>query len=163
MGTYVVIILNVGFEEPNRWTSVSSCAPRRRLRSCEAMKLVITSDLHQRIAKWDDLVPTVQTERARFVLIAGDLLPKASFKQQKTFFGKMRQWFYDMKQFGSVTVLTYLGNDDAHVLEPLLDELQAEELKEATAKGTRVTRENRGWTREELYDDDRGLPRGFPR
>ena len=44
-----------------------------------------------------------------------------------------------------------------------LDELQAEELKEATAKGTRVTRENRGWTREELYDDDRGLPRGFPR
>jgi AbrB family looped-hinge helix DNA binding protein len=44
-----------------------------------------------------------------------------------------------------------------------LDELQAQELKEATAKGTRVTRENRGWTREELYDDDRGLPRGFPR
>src|SRR5882762_10626469 len=34
-----------------------------------------------------------------------------------------------------------------------LDELQAQELKEATAKGTRVTRENRGWTREELYDD----------
>jgi hypothetical protein len=44
-----------------------------------------------------------------------------------------------------------------------LDELQAEQLKEAKAKGTRITRENRGWTREELYDDDRGLPRGFPR
>jgi len=44
-----------------------------------------------------------------------------------------------------------------------LDELQAEQLKEAGARGTRVTRENRGWTREELYDDDRGLPRGFPR
>ncbi len=44
-----------------------------------------------------------------------------------------------------------------------LDELQAEQLKEAKAKGTRVTRENRGWTREELYNDDRGLPRGFPR
>jgi AbrB family looped-hinge helix DNA binding protein len=44
-----------------------------------------------------------------------------------------------------------------------LDEIQAEELKESKAKGTRVTRENRGWTREELYDDDRGLPRGYPR
>jgi AbrB family looped-hinge helix DNA binding protein len=39
-----------------------------------------------------------------------------------------------------------------------LDELQANELKEARASGTRVTRENRGWTREELYED-----RGFPR
>jgi AbrB family looped-hinge helix DNA binding protein len=42
-----------------------------------------------------------------------------------------------------------------------LDELQAEELKKN--QGNRVTRENRGWTREELYDDDRGLPGGFPR
>ena len=44
-----------------------------------------------------------------------------------------------------------------------LDELQADQLKEAKAKGTRITRENRGWTREELYEDERGLPRGFPR
>jgi len=39
-----------------------------------------------------------------------------------------------------------------------LDELQADQLKEAKAKGTRITRENRGWTREELYEE-RGLPR----
>jgi|SRR5271156_2606756 len=44
-----------------------------------------------------------------------------------------------------------------------IDKLQAEELKEAEAKGTRITRENRGWTREDLYNDERGLPRGFPR
>jgi hypothetical protein len=44
-----------------------------------------------------------------------------------------------------------------------LDELQAEQRNEAKAKDTRITRENRGWTREELYNDDRGLPRGFPR
>jgi AbrB family looped-hinge helix DNA binding protein len=44
-----------------------------------------------------------------------------------------------------------------------LDELQAGQLKEAKAKGTRITRETRGWTREELYNDDRGLPRGYPR
>jgi len=34
-----------------------------------------------------------------------------------------------------------------------LDELQAEHLSDAKAKGTRITRENRGWTREELYED----------
>jgi AbrB family looped-hinge helix DNA binding protein len=39
-----------------------------------------------------------------------------------------------------------------------LDELQADELREARAKGTRVSRETRGWTREDLYED-----RGFPR
>ncbi len=42
-----------------------------------------------------------------------------------------------------------------------LDKLQAEELKKN--RGKKVTRENRGWTREDLYNDDRGLPRGFPR
>jgi AbrB family looped-hinge helix DNA binding protein len=44
-----------------------------------------------------------------------------------------------------------------------LDELQADQLNEAKAQGTRLTRDNRGWTREDLYNDDRGLPRGFPR
>jgi hypothetical protein len=39
-----------------------------------------------------------------------------------------------------------------------VDKLQAEQLKEAKEKGTRITPENRGWTREELYED-----RGFPR
>jgi AbrB family looped-hinge helix DNA binding protein len=44
-----------------------------------------------------------------------------------------------------------------------LDELQDEQLKEAKAKGTFTNRENRGWTREELHEDERGIPRGFPR
>lgn len=39
-----------------------------------------------------------------------------------------------------------------------IDELQADQLKEARAKDTRLTRETRGWTREELYED-----RGYPR
>ena len=39
-----------------------------------------------------------------------------------------------------------------------LDELQAGQLKHAQAQGTRSTRETRGWTRQELYED-----RGFPR
>lgn len=42
-----------------------------------------------------------------------------------------------------------------------VDELQSGELKQH--QGKRPTREERGWTREDLYNDDRGLPRGFPR
>ena len=42
-----------------------------------------------------------------------------------------------------------------------LNELHAGELKKN--KSNRVTRETRGWTREDLYNDERGLPRGFPR
>jgi len=40
----------------------------------------------------------------------------------------MRRHFQTMQQAGRVTVLTYFGNDDAHILEPLLDELEAEGL-----------------------------------
>ncbi len=40
-------------------------------------RLVITADLHQHIAKWNDLVRAVEKEKPRFVLVAGDLLPKA--------------------------------------------------------------------------------------
>ena len=38
---------------------------------------------------------------------------------QKKFFGQMRRYFQAMQQAGPVTVLTYFGNDDAHILEPL--------------------------------------------
>jgi len=41
-----------------------------------------------------------------------------------------------------------------------LDKLQAEELKRNRSK---PASSDRGWTREDLYNDDRGLPRGFPR
>jgi Icc-related predicted phosphoesterase len=48
------------------------------------MKLILPSDLHQRIEKWQDLVDAVKAERPRFVLIAGDLLPKlTNFNGQK--------------------------------------------------------------------------------
>ena len=44
-----------------------------------------------------------------------------------------------------------------------IDKLQAQQLKEAKEGKMRITRKTRGWTREELYEDERGLPRGFPR
>ncbi len=93
------------------------------------MKLLLTSDLHQRIEKWGALKAAVQTEKPRFVLIAGDLLPKlATISQQRDFFAEMGQHFRAMQKTGPVTILAYLGNDDAHILELLLDDLAAQGL-----------------------------------
>ena len=40
------------------------------------VKLMITADLQQSIGRWGNLVRVVEQERPRFVLVAGDLLPK---------------------------------------------------------------------------------------
>jgi Icc-related predicted phosphoesterase len=93
------------------------------------MRLLLTSDLHQRVEKWSHLVEAAQQERPRFVIIAGDLLPKvAAFARQERFFDDMRRFFVAITQQPPVTILTYFGNDDAHVLEPLLDQLESEGL-----------------------------------
>ncbi|MCI0541084.1 MAG: metallophosphoesterase [Verrucomicrobiales bacterium] len=88
------------------------------------MKLLLTSDLHQWIEKWVDLVELIEREQPRFVLIAGDLLPKEGHLKQKDFFSVLRRHLQRMRKVGPVTVLTYLGNDDHHILEPLLDALE---------------------------------------
>jgi AbrB family looped-hinge helix DNA binding protein len=41
-----------------------------------------------------------------------------------------------------------------------VDKLQAAELK---ANKGKPAPKDRGWTRDDLYNDDRGVPRGFPR
>lgn len=93
------------------------------------MKLLLTSDVHQWIPKWNSLVSAVDMVRPRFVLIAGDLLPKqGGVPAQAAFFSDMRTHLSAMARVGPITVLTYLGNDDAHILEPQLDQLEAEGL-----------------------------------
>jgi hypothetical protein len=52
-----------------------------------SLKFIITSDLHQNIAKWRDLVRVVKQTKLRFVLVAGDILPKdGGFNVQRKFF-----------------------------------------------------------------------------
>jgi Icc-related predicted phosphoesterase len=93
------------------------------------MKLILTSDLHQWIAKWKDLVNLVRKAQPRFVLVAGDLLPKlGGHAEQRDFFPALRRYLLEMKDAATVTVLLYLGNDDHHTLEPLLDALASDEL-----------------------------------
>ena len=94
-----------------------------------AARFIITSDLHQHPAKWRDLVRVVQHERPRFVLIAGDLLPKnGGFNGQRTFFPALADYLGAMRGSGETTILTFFGNDDFHPLEPLLDDLAAKGL-----------------------------------
>jgi Icc-related predicted phosphoesterase len=93
------------------------------------MKMILTTDLHQLIDKWDDLVSLVELERPRFVLIAGDLLPKdRGHNAQKRFFPKLARHLHRMEEARRLTVLLYLGNDDHHILEPLLDDLETDGL-----------------------------------
>ena len=95
----------------------------------DAMKMILTSDLHQMIGKWDDLVKVVEHERPRFVLITGDLLPKdGGHEAQKEFFPKLARHLQRMKEATALTVYLYLGNDDYHILEPLLNDLERQEL-----------------------------------
>ena len=57
---------------------------------------------------------------------------------------------------GELTLKERLALFDANT--KWLDELQASQLTANSAKPMHITRENRGWTREDLYED-----RGFPR
>jgi Icc-related predicted phosphoesterase len=93
------------------------------------IRIIITSDLHQSIGKWHDLVRVVEQEKPRFVLVAGDLLPKdGGFNGQRKFFPVLADYLGAMRGSRETTILTFFGNDDFHPLEPLLDELAAKGL-----------------------------------
>jgi Icc-related predicted phosphoesterase len=71
----------------------------------------------------------VEQEKPRFVLIAGDLLHKdGGFNGQHRFFPVLGDYLAAMRGSGETTILTLFGNDDAHPLEPLLDELASKGL-----------------------------------
>jgi hypothetical protein len=62
---------------------------------------LITSDLLQGIRKWDLLVRVVEQEKPRFVLVAGDLLPKdGGFEGQRRFFRVLADHFAAMRGSG---------------------------------------------------------------
>ena len=91
-------------------------------------RVLLTSDIHQHIAKWEQLASTVEEEKADFVLIAGDLLPKTGgFKGQRDFFPRLRRNLEQMRAAGA-RVLLMMGNDDFLPLESLLDELAKADL-----------------------------------
>ena len=104
-------------------------------------KLLITTDLHQHRAKWERLAKAAAEEKPDFILIAGDILPKdGGFGGQRQFFPRLRGILTDLRDQTGARVLTYLSNDDAHFLEPLLEALAADGL--CVNLNQRVHREN---------------------
>ena len=91
--------------------------------------LLITTDLHQHPAKWKLLAEAVAEERPQAILITGDLLPKdGGFSRQRQFFPYLRELLTGMRDQTGARVLLYLSNDDGHFLEPLVNDLEADNL-----------------------------------
>ena len=92
-------------------------------------KLIATTDLHQHPAKWKLLVSAIIEQKPDVVLIAGDLLPKHDgFRKQREFFPELRELLTKVRDDVGAQVLLYLSNDDAHYLEPLVDDLESDGL-----------------------------------
>ena len=91
--------------------------------------LLITTDLHQHPSKWNLLAKAATEERPQFVLIAGDILPKdGGFSRQRQFLPYLRELLTDVRDQTNARVLLYLSNDDGHFLEPLVNDLEADNL-----------------------------------
>lgn len=104
-------------------------------------RLLITTDLHQRRGKWEDLAQAAERERPAFILIAGDILPKdGGFTRQREFFARLRKLLLSIRDRTGARVLLYLANDDGHFVEPLVDDLAADDL--CVNLNQRVHREN---------------------
>ena len=104
-------------------------------------RMLLTTGLHQRRGKWDDLVQAAERERPAFILIAGDILPKdGGFTRQREFFPRLRQMLRSLRDRSGARVLLFLANDDGHFLEPLVDELAADDL--CANLNQRIHREN---------------------
>ncbi len=92
-------------------------------------RLLMTTDLHQFRGKWEALIEAAERERPAVVLIAGDILPKdGGISRQREFFPQLRKMLLAIRDRSGARVLLYLGNDDGHFLEPLVDELAADGL-----------------------------------
>ena len=89
-------------------------------------RFLITSDLHQHPAKWHGLLQEADATRPDYILIVGDILPKyGGFGPQRAFFPRLRGMLENLRGGTHAQVLLFLSNDDAHYLEPLVDELDA--------------------------------------
>ena len=94
------------------------------------MKILATSDIHQMISKWKELVKVCQSQKEKFdiVLIAGDLFPKDDYIQgQLPFMSHLKRYANKIKETGA-EILIALGNDDNELLIPEMENADKEGL-----------------------------------
>jgi Icc-related predicted phosphoesterase len=86
------------------------------------MKIIATSDVHQMISKWKDLVKVCKKEKPDVVAIAGDNFPKDTYiTGQMSFMPHLVKYANIIKEEGTEIVII-LGNDDNQNLIPLMEQ-----------------------------------------
>ena len=86
------------------------------------MKIIATSDVHQMISKWKDLVKVCKKEKPDVVAIAGDLFPKDSnIVGQIPWMSHLVKYATKIKEAGT-KIAIILGNDDNQNLIPLMEQ-----------------------------------------
>ena len=82
------------------------------------MKILATSDVHQMISKWKELVIKCNDLKPDVVAIAGDLFPKDTYiTGQLPFMAHLKKYLKKIKNSGCEIVIA-LGNDDNQLLIP---------------------------------------------
>jgi len=85
------------------------------------MKILATTDLHQMMSKWKELVKVCKKVKPDVVTIAGDLLPKDEYiVAQLPFLQHMRKYAKQMGDTGAKVVIV-LGNDDNQLAIPEME------------------------------------------
>lgn len=86
------------------------------------MKIIATSDVHQMISKWKELVNVCKKDKPDVVAIAGDNFPKDTYiTGQTTFMPHLIKYAKKIKEAGTEIVII-LGNDDNQNLIPNMEQ-----------------------------------------
>jgi Icc-related predicted phosphoesterase len=84
------------------------------------MKLLITSDIHENVSKWKDLVKVCQNEKPDVVAISGDLFPKYNgILSQLSWVDEFQKYMKKIKK-NAKNIVLMLGNDDNQLLAPYM-------------------------------------------
>ena len=86
------------------------------------MKIIATSDVHQMISKWKELVKICKRDKPDVVAIAGDNFPKDTYiTGQMPWMSHLIKYAQKIREAGTEIVII-LGNDDNQNLIPLMEE-----------------------------------------
>lgn len=86
------------------------------------MKILATSDIHQMISKWKELVKICQKDKFDVVALSGDLFPKDTYILGQLSFMKNIKKYAEKINATGAKIVVMLGNDDNQLLIPSMEE-----------------------------------------
>ena len=90
------------------------------------MKLLLTSDVHQRYFKWSKLAAAVKKTKPDIVLVAGDIVPHDLFNEPKAFVEKTLTKYGKEIQDAGAKLFFITGNDDNKNIIPFIEQIEKE-------------------------------------